>query len=202
MLLDPWNRTARFAVIGLALMLLGIGACTTETTTQIEAGQQGRIALKWNDQTAAATDKSTAFDAQRAITDFIAGYPGVEGLNVDVSEMMDETGAVTTDLGLMIWGDGLDAAALRTALVAEFPDLAAADISFEPLTTTITESLFDRLGRQVFHFETDGASDEEIRAQILQQLAEQGFTGDAQVEVTTEDGQQEIRIMLEEEVTK
>lgn len=200
MLLNPWNKTARLALVGLALMVLTVGACTTETSTQIEAGQQAHISLNMTDL---AADKSVDMDARMGqITDFIAEQPGVEELNVNVREMMDDSGAVTTDLGLMIWGEDLDADSLHSALVTEFPELAQADISFEPLETTITESIFDRLGRQVFHLETDGATEEEIRAQILQQLADQGFTGDAQVEVINGDGTQEIKIMLEEEVTE
>ena len=46
----------------------------------------------------------------------------------------------------------------------------------------------------------DSLSAEEIRAQILQQLAAEGFTGDAQVEVINGDGTQEIKIMLEETI--
>ena len=198
MLLNPWNKTARFALVGLALMVLTVGACTTETSTQIEAGQQAHISLNMSDL---STDKSVDLDARlREFTDFIAAWNGVEELNVNVREMMDDTGAVTTDLGLMIWGEGLDGESLQAGLMAQFPELAEAQISFEPLATTITESLFDRFGRQVFNLETEGASDEEIRAQILQQLADQGFTGDAQVEVITGDGTQEIKIMLEEDV--
>lgn len=200
MLLNPWNKTARFALVGLALMVLTVGACTTETTTQIEAGQQAHISLNMD---GVAADKSIDMDTRlQTITDFIAAQPGVQELNVNVRELIDDAGVVTTDLGLMIWGEGLDSDALSAALLAEFPVLAGADISFEPLSTTITESIFDRLGRQVFNIETDGATEEEIRAQILQQLAEQGFTGDAQIEVINEGGMQEIKIMLEEEVVE
>jgi hypothetical protein len=200
MLLNPWNKTARLAVVGLAFMLLAVGACTTETTTEIEAGQQAHIALK---MTGTATDRSAGLDARlREITDFIGGRTGVEELNVSVNEWVDDTGEVTTDLGLMIWGEGLDAEALQAALLERFPELAGAEISFEPLSTTITESIFDRMSRQFFSIETDGASEEEIRAQILQQLAEQGFSGEAQVEVVEGDGTQEIKIILEEEMTE
>jgi hypothetical protein len=204
MLLNPWNKTARLAVVGLAFMLLAVGACTTETTTEIEAGQQAHIALKLIDTLAEKSgEKSGDLDARlREITDFISQQDGVEELNVSVNEWIDDQAVVTTDLGLMIWGQGLDAGALQAALLERFPELADAQISFEPLSTTITESLLDRMGRQFFSIETEGASPEEIRAQILQQLAEQGFTGDAQVEVIEGDGTQEIKIILEEEVTE
>jgi hypothetical protein len=55
--------------------------------------------------------------------------------------------------------------------------------------------------RQVFQMEVDGATEEEIRAQILAQLAEQGVAeGDAVVEVRMEDGQTEIKVQIEQEV--
>ena len=39
-LLNPWNRTARFGFAGLAACLLVLGACTTETITEVEVGKQ------------------------------------------------------------------------------------------------------------------------------------------------------------------
>jgi hypothetical protein len=197
MLLNPWNKTARFAVVGLALMLLTVGACTTETSTQIEAGQQGHISFKMSEM---AGEKSLTRDHVQAITDFVTQQASVEQVDISVNEMIDEEGNVEMGLELMIWGEGLDAEALTMALQEDFPLLAGADISFEPLSTTITESLFDRFGRQIFNIETEGGSPEEIRAQILQQLAAEGFTGDAQVEVINGDGTQEIKIMLEETI--
>ncbi len=197
MLLNPYNKTARLALVGLALMVLTVGACTTETTTQIEAGQQAHISLNLSDT---GVEKSLTRDHVQAITDFINQQPSVNQVDISVNEMVDGEGNVEMSLNMMIWGEGLDAEALTEALQEDFPLLADAEISFEPLRTTITESIFDRFGRQVFNIETDGASAEEIRAQILQQLADQGFTGDAQVEVITGDGTQEIKIILEEDV--
>lgn len=78
--------------------------------------------------------------------------------------------------------------------------MANAEIIFEPLTATINETFWDKWGRQVFNIEAEGASGEEIREQILQQLAEDGYTGDAQVEVISQDGLQDIKIILEEDV--
>ena len=40
MLLNPYNRIGRLAMAGLALMILGIGACSTSTTTEVEMGQE------------------------------------------------------------------------------------------------------------------------------------------------------------------
>lgn len=200
MLLNPYNKTARFALVGVALLVLGVGACTTETTTQIEAGQQAHIGLKLNGLEGA---KSADLDQQlHLISDFIAAQPGVEELNVNVNETIDGSGDVTTDLGLLIWGEDLDTPALTAALHEEFPALADASIDFEPLHTTITENLFGRLGREVFNLETDGASAEEIRARILEQLAAQGFSGDATVEVIADGELHEVKIQLEENVTE
>ena len=49
--------------------------------------------------------------------------------------------------------------------------------------------------------EVDGATEDEIRAQILAQLAEQGVAeGDAQVQVIQEDGKTEIKVEVTKEV--
>ena len=199
MLLNPWNRTARFALVGLALMVLSVGACSTETTTQIEAGQQAHIGLKMDSN---VDGQKLRAEHVQAITGFVNQQPNVDQVDISVNEMLDADGQAHTSLDLMIWGQDLDPEVLTAALQEDFPLLASADIHFEPLSTSITENWFDRLGRQVFNIEVGGASEEEIRAQILQQLAEQGFTGDATVDVINEDGLQEITIELEEEMTE
>ena len=55
--------------------------------------------------------------------------------------------------------------------------------------------------REIFQMEVDGATEEEIRAQILEQLAEQGVAdGDAVVDVQMKDGQTEIKVQVTKEV--
>jgi len=194
-MLNPWHRTLRFALLGLSVLILGVGACTTETTTQVEMGKQLHIALPNADTLAKSGDSDTAI---REVVDALAAQPGVTDVNVNIQETAD--GAISLDVTL--WGEGLETSVLTATIREDFPILAEAEIQVESLDATVTESWAERLGRQVFNIETDGSSDEEIKAQILQQLAEQGFTGDAEVEVITEGDTQEIKIMLEEDVTE
>ena len=54
MLLNPWNRIARFALTGQALCAMIVGACTTETTTDVDLGKHLQLGLQAGneDQTA------------------------------------------------------------------------------------------------------------------------------------------------------
>ena len=99
-------------------------------------------------------------------------------------------------LALMVWGQGLDSDALQTALVGEFPILAEAEFTVETLEGGVDGNLGEAFGHAVFDFEVSGETAEEVRQQILQQLMEQGFDGDAVVEVIDEDGQRTINIEL------
>ncbi len=191
-MLNPHNRLARFAVLGLAMLLLGVGACSTETTTEVEVGKQVSISLPPG---AGSFDKSVDLDAQiHEMVDLLANSAGVEGVNVNLNE---DDGMIS--LSIVLFGDGLDSEALVNMVRNDFPELADAEIVVDDLQGTITESWAERFGRQVFQIETDGATDEEIRAQVLQQLAEQGFEGEAEVNVTTEGDEQRIEIKLTEE---
>ena len=102
---------------------------------------------------------------------------------------------------VMAWGQDLDGDALVAELRRQVPELEDADIAFETLSGTIEESFASKMKREVFQMEVDGATEEEIRAQILAQLAEQGVAeGDAQVEVIQEDGMTEIKVEIQQEV--
>jgi len=104
-------------------------------------------------------------------------------------------------LEVMAWGQDLDGDALVAELRRQVPELQEADISFESLTGTIEESFASKLKREIFQLEVDGATEEEIRAQILEQLAAQGVAeGDAQVEVIQQDGMTEIKVQVTKEV--
>ncbi len=64
----------------------------------------------------------------------------------------------------------------------------------------VTESYADRFKRDVFNLEIDGNTEEEIRAQIMAQLTEQGVAEGAVVDILMDDGQTEITITVEEDV--
>lgn len=189
-MLNPWNRTARFALVGLALMILGVGACSTSTTTEVDLGKKMTIGFS------AKTD-AEVISVDTGLSNFLDTQPGIENVSVSLSEI---DGGPTT-LEVMAWGQDLDGEALVAELRRQVPELADADISFEPLSGTIEESYASKLKREIFQLEVDGATEQEIRAQILAQLAEQGVAeGDAKVEVIQQDGQTEIKVEVQQEV--
>jgi len=178
----------RPALIGVAVLALGIAACTTPTEYDVEVGQKMTISF-------ADAAKSGDVDALiEAVAAYAETLEGVEGLWVSVDET--DGGEVTGELAL--WGQDLDPAALQAALAAQFPELADAAITVTPLEGPVQGSLAEALGHEVFAFEVDGETAEAVRLQILQQLAAQGFDGEAQVEVVDEDGLRTINIDLED----
>ena len=189
-MLNPWNRTARFALVGLALILLGVGACSTSTTTEVDLGKKMTIGIS-----AKADVDMISLDT--SLTGFLDTQPGIENVSVSISETVN--GPKTIEV--MAWGQDLDGDALVAELRRQVPELQDADISFETLNGTIEESIASKLKREIFQLEVDGATEEEIRAQILAQLAEQGVAeGDAVVEVQMQDGQTEIKVEVTKEV--
>ena len=189
-MLNPWNRTARFAVVGLALMVLGVGACTTSTTTEVDMGKKMTIGFS-------AKADVDMISVDTSLSNFLDTQPGIENVSVSISRTMG--GPATIEV--MAWGQDLDGDALVAELRRQVPELETADISFETLSGTIEESYASKLKREIFQMEVDGASEEEIRAQILAQLAEQGVAdGDAQVEVIQQDGKTEIKVQVTKEV--
>jgi hypothetical protein len=189
-MLNPWNRTARFAFVGVALIMLGVGACSTSTVTEVDMGKKMTIGF-----TAKADVDMISVDT--GLSNFLDTQPGIENVSVSISETVD--GPMT--LEVMAWGQDLDGDALVAELRRQVPELETADISFETLNGTIEESYASKLKREVFQLEVDGATEEEIRAQILAQLAEQGVAdGDAVVDVIQKDGQTEIKVQVTKEV--
>jgi hypothetical protein len=189
-MLNPWNRTARFALVGLAVIMLGVGACTTSTTTEVDMGKKMSIGFS-----AKADVDMISIDT--GLSNFLETQPGIENVSVSISETVDGPKLIE----VMAWGQDLDGDALVAELRRQVPELQDADISFETLNGTIEESFASKMKRQIFQMEVDGGTEEEIRAQILAQLAEQGVAeGDAQVEVHMENGQTEIKVQIEQEV--
>jgi len=189
MLLNPWNRTARFAVVGLALLMLGLGACTTSTTTEMEMGQKVTIGIADK----GAVDVAT-IDTQ--VTAFFDTHPNVETANIMINETVD--GPVVFEI--VAWGESLDGDQLLADLRRAVPAAPGLDLQIEALTGTVTESYAARLKRDIFNIEIDGNTEEEIRAQIMAQLAEQGVAEGAVIDVLMDDGETEITITVEEDV--
>ncbi len=189
-MLNPWNRTGRFALVGLALIILGVGACTTSTTTEVDMGKKMTIGFS-------AKVDVDMISIDTGLANFLDTMPGIENVSVSISETVDGPKLIE----VVAWGQDLDGDALVAELRRQVPELQDADISLETLSGTIEESLASKLKREIFHLEVDGATEDEIRTQILAQLAEQGVAeGDAVVEVQMKDGQTKIKVQVTKEV--
>jgi hypothetical protein len=207
MLLNPWNRIAKLALTGLALCLVVVGACTTETITEVDLGKKLQVELA--DQHGTETveghfkfqymfqyrSNEEFAEESKKISQLLADQPGVEDASVSISQSGD--GDISLDI--LAWGAGLDENALMATLKTAYPELSEASVSSSDLSTTIKESLASKLGRTLFNVTVSGSDPEELRQQILEQMAAQGFTGDAQVEVQTEGDQQTITIEMDAE---
>ncbi len=195
MLLNPWHKTTRFALIGLAMITLTVGACSTSTVTDVELGQ--KVTLKLN-ATAKSYDEIVAtLDQSKALDEFLRSQPGIENVSLNINESGDQ--GVTIEL--LAWGQHLDGDQLAADLRSQVPGLADAVIQTETLSGTIEESFASHLKHEIFQVDVDGATEEEIRAQILAELGARGIDEGATVEVHQSDGQTNITIQVEEEAT-
>jgi len=162
-----------FAILLLAV--LGVGACTVPTETEVEMGQRLTYTL---------TDKSVMSQIGDLVQ-FVEAQPGVE--EVLIQEEATDDGPLVIDL--VAWGRGFKVDALTGRIAAAFPDLAKGRLETEVLSTDVKTSIAEKIGHDVFHFDIVAEGiDSEIRAQILQQIYESGFEGLAEVDVHTEDG--------------
>ena len=204
MLLNPWNRIARFVSVGLALGLVVIVACNTETITQVEVGKRLQLGVENNGQDQSAegrflfvfkylSPEDVTREAKR-MSDLLISQPGVADASVSINQQ--SSGEV--DLDILVWGEGLDADGLVNALQTSYPALGEASVSVSDLNTTIKESYASKLGRELLHVEVSGTDPEELRRQVLEQLAAQGFKGDAKVDVDTEGDRHTVHIEVEE----
>ncbi len=188
-LFNPWNRTARFAMIGLAMFMLGLGACTTSTITEVEMGQRVIIDI-------APEPLADIVAVNEEMKAFFATRPDID--QTSTSYNTGPNGATT--FYILVWGSNLNETQLQASLRSEITALSQAHITTEPLTGTVKETLASKFKRQVFKFEINGTTEEEIRSQILTQLAAQGNLEGTEVDVKFNNGQTEINITVEEEL--
>jgi hypothetical protein len=179
MLVNPQNQVTRWALGTSLLALSCIGACEVPTSYQVEMGKQLEIQMQ-----AEAVAASPA-----ALMQSLQEVDGVDDVSVSVNN--DPDGA---SLLVAAWGHDLDAEALLARLRQSDPALASASVQVRPLEGTVHGKLGDRLGKALFDLEVSGETADDIRAEILAQLAAQGFQGDAQVDVQTDGDARTITI--------
>lgn len=180
----------RWVTLGLALAL-GIAACATPTTTEVTMGERVTFTIPANGTDVAAAD--ALFAQTSDVVEAIRTRPGVEDVSVSVNEV--EGGPVTLDL--MVWGRDLDTGHMVRELTTSHAILANADVTRVPLKGEIHESFAKKLGREVLSLELDDGTAEEMRADILAQLAEQGWGEGAEVTVQRDGDQTTIGVTLE-----
>jgi hypothetical protein len=191
-------RVARWATLGLVLAL-GIVACTTPTTTEVEMGERVSFRLDLNDFQAA----NGIMKRVGEVADFIGAQPGVDDVSANVA-ISDEPGQATGELQLILWGQGLDADRVARKVIERFPTLEGAVWTHEPLVGEVRESLAKKLGREVLSlsFDVGGETEEEIRASILAQLAAEGLADGAEVRVSRDGDLTTIGISVDGPVTE
>ena len=186
-----WNMSWTKPVIAcLAVLLVGVAACNAPTSYDVEMGKQMR--LHFEDPAKSGDANDELIGQIEAMVAYVDGLPEVDNVLISVNEI--EGGPI--DAELLIWGQNLDAEQLQQDLMARFPALADAEIAIEALTGSVEGNVGEMLGHTLFNIEVEGETAEEIQAQIIAQLLEQGFEGDAVVDVQLEDGQATINIEL------
>ncbi len=162
-----------FAILLLAV--LGVGACTVPTETEVEMGQRLTYTL---------TDKAVMGQIGDLVQ-FVEVQPGVD--QVSIREEATDDGPLVIDL--VVWGRGIKVDALTGRIADAFPAMADGRLETEELSTEVKTSIAEKIGHSVFHFDIVAeGTDNEIKAQILEQIYEGGFEGLAEVDVHTEDG--------------
>ena len=178
MLLTPRTILGRTLLGATLVLALAVVACEVPTSHTLEMGKQIHIAYE------PTTAKPGALDPQELVAT-LSNVADIENVNVNVMNG-------STVLDIVAWGQDLDSASLTDLIRDQVgPD---ARVEVESLTGTVRETMRERLGRAVFHFDVEGQDAEEIRAQILAQLAEQGFGDDSSVQVDVQDGVTTISI--------
>jgi len=190
---DFKNPSARWAMIALAILVLGIGACSTPTTSELDMGQRLRFEIPASASKDGALEKALA--GPHSLVAELRAQPGVDEVNVSISEEIEGP----TVIEALVWGQNLDGKQLVQVLEAKYPVLASATlVDVAVLTGEVKESLAEKVGRTMFSLDIGGGTEEEMRAQILEQLKAQGFEGDAVVEVQTDGETTTIGLELRE----
>lgn len=167
----------------LLVAVLAVGACTVPTETEVEMGQRLTYNLASKEMMNRIGD----------LVHFVEGQPGVDEVKIHMAETDDGTMVID----LVVWGRGLDADILAGRIADMFPAVSDGSLETEELSIDVKTSIAEKIGHDVFHFEIVAeGTDGEIKAQILEQIYESGFTGMAEVDVSTEGGVTSVGVEL------
>jgi hypothetical protein len=195
MLLNPWNRAARLAMAGLAVALLGLGACSTSTTTEVEMGQKLTITMGGLSGEK-ADDDLKALEGE--LNRFFEAQPEVEGVTFNLRGMDGQTRCSKSWPGARAWTPRH----WKPTCASRCRAWRVRNVVVEPLNGSVRENILSHLGHEYLGLELEvtGETAEEIRQQIMAQMATAGVTGDARVHVeTSADGHKVIKVEVEGE---
>ena len=172
------------ALAAAVLLVLMIGACQVPVAVQLNLGQRMHFVVPATPEIKARVD---------GLVDTVRGLSRVDKVEVRVRHEGGETMRVT----LGVWGEDLDPQAVYEGVVAAYPELEILDRESAPLEATVHTTLGDKLRHDLFQRALDEQSVEEARAAILEQLAADGFQGEAEVVVEEqEEGKRRVEIKL------
>jgi hypothetical protein len=186
MLINPRWRAGRLVLAGVALFILGLGACTIPTEYEAKVGKTLAIHVP---------DGATELPAPAGMLAFLEDAQVADDISVSISEQ----GTGEADIQLMLWNDRVSQAELVQILREQYPVLQKALFEVHEVEGTVRGSLAEKIGHDVFNIEVSGDDIEEIRRQFYEQLAAQGFTGDAAIEIQEAGDETLIDITLEGE---
>lgn len=176
-LLNPWNRAARFGFAGLAVCLLVIGACATDTITEVDVGKQVLMSVDPNADPRFIhmfihIDEESPGQPQNEFSELLTAQPGVE--DVSVSTSVRAEGERNVSVEILIFGSDLDGEGIVDALTDSFPFLSRAAVTINDLRTTFSESLASRMVRTLFRIKGSLPDPQELRLQVLQEMSARG----------------------------
>ncbi len=186
MLLNFKNRTARFAVAGLAMLILGVGACSTSTTSEVDLGQALTIEVP---------EGVNVETIDNALSKFLETKPEIQDVTVTLRESV-AGGAV---FELVLWGKEIAPEQLVADLRRAVPALADSDIGTKALSGSFRETYANKIMREVFMFELDGETEIQVAARIMAGLKSRGLAEGVVVDVRMTDDATGITIDIRPE---
>ena len=91
MIFDFRNPPTRWVMIILAILVLGIGACSTPTTSELEMGQKLRFDLPQS-SAKQQLELQEMLSGPDAMVEFLSAQPGVAEVNLSISETVERFG--------------------------------------------------------------------------------------------------------------
>jgi len=216
-LLNPHNRIARYALGSLGVLALTGVACEMPTSTPVELGQH--VTMQFAPAEDAPAEDAPAQVSLQIEVEVVQSGDGAEatplrempfeGRQIFEPELQSALAAAGADkiefrmrrvdgrpsgMDVFVWGQHIAPGDIERLIEQYVGEERILSYDIQPLTGTVSETLGKRIGRRLFDIEVGGETAEQLRASILAQLAEQGFDGDAVVDVQDDGGVRKITV--------